>query len=71
MHICDICGRQLKAGEDILRFKNKTYCPNCANKPEVQKEVEKFKTKITEKPRTSLIIGIIICLALIIGGIIY
>jgi hypothetical protein len=36
MKCCDICGRKINSGEDILEFKNKTYCVDCRKKREAQ-----------------------------------
>jgi len=36
MKCCDICGRKINPGEDILEFKNKTYCTDCRQQREAQ-----------------------------------
>ena len=68
MKCCDICGRKINPGEDILEFKNKTYCVDCRQQHEAQGNApwKDYKPKIP----ASLITFLVILLILIIGGLI-
>ena len=72
MKCCDICGRKIKQGEDILEFKNKTYCVDCRQQREAQGNApwnEYLKDNKVPIP-TPLIVGLIIFFILVVGGLI-
>ena len=74
MKKCSSCGREIKtSGEKILKIiinnKKRIYCSECQQKSEVQAELKAVKSKITKL--LLIPIGVVIVLALVIGGVIW
>jgi hypothetical protein len=74
MKKCSICGREIKSSGEktvkiIINDKKRIYCSECQQKSEVQAEIKAVKSKIYGI-LIPAIIGIVIVLALIIGGVI-
>jgi len=70
MKKCSSCGRGIKSsGEKILIINHKTYCSECQQKSEVQAELKAVKGKITKLLLIPL--GVVIVLALVIGGVVW
>ena len=73
MKKCSSCGREIKSsGEKVLKItinnKKRIYCSECQQKSEVQAELKLVKGKITKLLLIPL--GVIIVLALVIGGVV-
>ena len=73
MKKCSSCGREIKlSGEKVLKItinnKKRIYCSECQQKSEVQAELKAVKSKITKL--LLIPIGVVIVLALVIGGIV-
>ena len=74
MKKCSSCGREIKSsGEKILEIiinnKKRIYCSECQQKSEVQAELKAVKGKITKFLLIPL--GVVIVLALVIGGVVW
>ena len=74
MQKCHSCGREIKtSGEEVLKItinnKKRIYCSECQQKSEVQAELKAVKGKITKFLLIPL--GVVIVLALVIGGVIW
>ena len=74
MKKCSSCGREIKpSGEKVLKItinnKKRIYCSECQQKSEVQAELKAVKGKITKLLLIPL--GVVIVLALVIGGVIW
>ena len=74
MKKCSSCGREIKSsGENIVEItinnKKRIYCSECQQKSEVQTELKAVKGKITKL--LLIPIGVVIVLALVIGGVIW
>jgi hypothetical protein len=70
MKTCHSCGRKIKpSGEKILTINDKTYCSECQQKSEVQTELKAVKSKITKLLLIPL--GVVVVLALVIGGVVW
>lgn len=75
MKKCSSCGREIKpSGEKVLKItinnKKRIYCSECQQKSEVQAELKAVKGKINQV-LIPVIIGIVVVLALVIGGIVW
>ena len=74
MKKCSSCGREIKpSGEKTVEItinnKKRIYCSECQQKSEVQAELKAVKSKITKL--LLIPIGVVIVLALVIGGVVW